>query len=70
MGPYRTPCPPAREPEVAELDGARLAFAVMTVAAAVQVASALVCPVPLAQTLLGASCCVAGLRWLVRHRRR
>lgn len=70
MHPYRTSSYPDPETDVAiSGDGRALAFGVLTVVGAVQVASALLHPgTPASQTLFGAACFVAGLAWLIRHR--
>jgi hypothetical protein len=71
MHPYRTSSA-SEEPEIAEREpGLRLAFGVTTFVGAVQVAIALPpsCP-PSLQTWFGGACFVAGLAWLLRHRRR
>ena len=69
MDPYRTPWPPQPETSVApEDEGCGLAFGVLTLAGAVQVAVAHRDMLS-AQTLFGAACCVAGLAWFLRHRR-
>lgn len=71
MTPYRTPCPPVHEPAATEDGGLRLAFAVMTVVAGVQVGTAILHPaLPAAQTLFGTACFLAGAACLVRHHRR
>lgn len=65
-------CPPQPEANVAAGDdGCRLAFRVLTFVSAVQVAIALPhSGLPSTQTLFGAACFVAGLAWLLWHRRR
>jgi hypothetical protein len=71
MHPYRTPLPSESEPDIAASEpGLRLAFRVMTLVGAVQVASA----IPNSgssslQTLFGGACFIAGMAWLLRHRR-
>jgi uncharacterized membrane protein YgdD (TMEM256/DUF423 family) len=70
MHPYRTS--PSCEPteSVEREPGLRLAFGVMTFVGAVQVASALLHrDPPSLQTLFGGACFVAGMAWLLRHRR-
>ena len=69
MHPYRTPCLPEPETRATD-DGALCAFGVMTFVGAIQVAAALVLPVPAAQTLFGGACTVAGVAWLLRAGRR
>ncbi len=70
MHPYRTPPSLAATADGADdAAGLRLAFRVMTMVAAVQVAIA----VPdlgqaSLQALFSAACFVAGLAWLLRHR--
>jgi len=71
--PYRTPpSSPEPEPKVATGDhGMRLAVGVMTFTGAIQVGIAIVHPgTPSAATVFGASCFVAGLASLLRHRAR
>lgn len=71
MHPYRTPLPSASDLDVAASDqGLRLAFRVMTFVGAVQVAIAIPQPGPPSlQTLFGGGCLIAGMAWLLRHRR-
>jgi hypothetical protein len=71
MHPYRISCPPEPETNVAAGDdGERFAFRVLTFVGAVQVAAALPHSGPASgQTLFGAACFIAGLVWLLRHRR-
>ncbi|HUJ60673.1 MAG TPA: hypothetical protein VLX92_19360 [Kofleriaceae bacterium] len=71
--PYRTPpTSPQPEPRVATGDdGMRLAMGVMAFTGAIQVGIGIVHPgTPSAATVFGASCFVAGLAWLSRHRER
>jgi hypothetical protein len=72
MHPYRTPpMLAATADEADDAGGLRLAFRVMTVVAAVQVAiAASDVGEPSLQTLFSAGCLVAGLAWLLRHRQR
>lgn len=69
MHPYRTPAGPAPEPAV-EPDATRLAFVVLVVVSAVQVATSLPAHgLGSPHTLLGVALLVGGLRWLTTHRR-
>ena len=70
MHPYRDPY--TLQPQVTAVDeGSRLAFGVMTIVGAVQVASAMLYPgAPWTETLFGAACFLVGVVWLVRHRDR
>jgi hypothetical protein len=68
--PYRiAPVMPAEPALRAPEPGLRLPFGVMTTLGAVQVASGVLHPAPL-QTAFGGACVLAGLAWLVGHRRR
>jgi hypothetical protein len=71
MHPYRAP-PPRPEPPLANGDdGCRFAFRVLIFFSGIQVAAALPQPgPPSGEAVFGAVCFVAGLSWLVRHRRR
>ncbi|HTR55434.1 MAG TPA: hypothetical protein VMJ10_32370 [Kofleriaceae bacterium] len=68
--PYRAASSPEHEPKIAAGDdGLRLAFAVMTFTGAIEVGIAIVHPgTPPTAIVFGASCFVAGLAWLLRHR--
>ena len=68
MHPYRAPFVPDLDPELAEPEGgARLAFGVLALVGAVQVAIAV--PHPFSGAMwFGAACVVAGLAWLAQHR--
>lgn len=72
MHPYRAaPTLDATTDEADDARGIRLAFRVMTVVAAVQVAIAVPdVGEPSLQTLFSAGCLVAGVAWLLRHRQR
>ena len=72
MHPYRAaPTLDATADEADDARGIRLAFRVMTVVAAVQVAIAVPDVGELSlQTLFSAGCLVAGVAWLLRHRQR
>lgn len=72
MHPYRdaSPSEPERDSPASE-PGPGLAFGVMTVVGAVQVAIALPhSGLPSLQTVFGGACFIAGVAWLVRHRDR
>jgi hypothetical protein len=72
MHPYRDGSPPEPEHDLAASEpGLRLAFGVMAFVGAVQVAIAIPhSGPPSLQTLFGGACFVAGMAWLLRHRRR
>lgn len=71
MHPYRDSSLPDPEHDIAASEpGLRLAFCVMTFVGAVQVAIAVPrSGPPSLQTLFGGACFIAGLAWLLRHRR-
>lgn len=72
MHPYRTPPTlDANANEVDDAGGLRLAIRVMTVVAAVQVATSVPSfGEPSPPALFGGACFIAGLVWLLRRRRR
>lgn len=72
MHPYRDSSAPEPGHDIAASEpGLRLAFAVMTVVAAVQVAVAIPhSGSPSLQTMFGGACFIAGMAWLLRHRHR
>lgn len=71
MHPYRTSLPSESRSDVAASEpGLRLAFCVMTFVGAIQVTLAIPHSGPRSlQTLFGGACFIAGMAWLLRHRR-